>query len=240
MRWLLLLCVPLGSSQQLGLYPKAFPECLGPTELVTIDMSADGKGRPLGTGDQPATLPEGITVSGRRRGNAENNDLLVLDTSKENIEGLEEFDEGGVLIIGGDSARGPPNGRGPKGNIARGKGLQKMDEAENGGRLIFRFRKPIYQLTNLRVLSVNKTSESYITGRDSRGRRLDTFVIPTRGENNDTTVDPSDWYNVRLLEIVLGGAGAISNLMITVCRGGRYLVSVLRQHYFLSLLTLSL
>lgn len=189
----------LSSCQLMGPFPRAFPLCTGKKERVTINMETDGTGKLYRHGDKVTNLPEGISVRGKRP-NSPGNDAIAFDSGKKGSGNLLSKTDKMVLVIQ-DKFQAPIDNPG-------------------GGRLIFRFKEPLYQLDSFKILGHDKSKRSFVTAVNARKRKLDRFDIPTRGDYKDTVVSPVDWYMVSRADVVFPGEGAVSSMEVVVCRGG--------------------
>ena len=171
--------------------------CKGKLERVKIDFEVDRDGNPLSVGDTPFLLPENITVTGYRRdgngGQRGRNDLALRFPGGRHKH---------VLIIDEDD----------------NKTTSRWNR--NGGTVIFKFDKPVYQVNQV----------EFINKSPNRHNRPDTILqARSKGSSERRTVTLSndadtsvvrllDWFNVRDLRVSTFVPGAIASFDVTICR----------------------
>lgn len=209
--WTLLpLLAKMASSQMAqGVYPSAFPVCLGETEYIRINMSVDDRGEPLVSGRTVDRLPEDIRVFGRRSETPPvrplKNELMVLNTTalpKKDPSYTQR--QGNVLMLNQHS-----------------KKKTRLSPNEKGGTILFKFDRPIYRFESISFVAVDPEKKPYITAKNVHRRRLDSFSVNTRGGHRVVTVFPEDWLSVQTVRVALQGRAAVSKIAVTVCRGGK-------------------
>lgn len=180
---------------------RPFPVCKGKSQIVKVKMAVDGNGKPYKHGDQPKTLPENISVQGNRIGETENV-LSVFDTSLA-TEGhhLYSSTQGKVLIVPRE--------------------VTPLEDNPKGGRIIYTFKTPVYSIIQVSVFGGSNLGESFILGKDHRNRKFSKFNFPASDRDEVVTVSPIDWLFARELEIVLRGPGAVAEVEVDTCRGGK-------------------
>ena len=174
--------------------------CNGKLETLVIDFETDASGAPMRMGDTPALLPGNITVHGKRRRNASDNDLVLFDTANPTggDEDLRNPTEKLVLIINENNDKSIP------------------DDNRKGGFITFTFPNLVHQVNSIRLLDIEEGQGNIQARCPTRPRRR-RVSIPAKKQEQVVVVEPTDWYNIRKVRINLRGSGAVAALNLTVC-----------------------
>ena len=85
-----------------------------------------------------------------------------------------------------------------------------MDDV--GGKIVFRFKKPIYQVHGVKMLGIT-SSKGRILGRTGNQTKLRADIPIGEAEY----VPTENWYNVKKIRVNLAGPGAVAALDLTYC-----------------------
>lgn len=173
------------------------PMCSGSLEQITIDFETDRRGRPLKTGQIPHILPGGLRAKGKKKLTSRkfHSDLMIHDTRLGSTN--SSMDSAGNVLI-----------------LNQNENSTSPVMSDEGGKVIFRFREPVFQVTSIRLLNIgNRRGNAFARTVDSATALREWLPV-----SPDLVIRPSNWFGVRKIRFNLRGKGAIASLNVTRCR----------------------